>query len=79
VRFPHLLWAIENWGPHYRLAQAIGRSEARLSRCLSGRANFSSEERFAIASILGFPQEWLFEEAMPPDKKLFAETVDVRT
>jgi len=79
VKFAHLLWAIENWGPHYRLAQGIGRSEARLSRCLSGRANFSSEERLAIASILGFPEEWLFEEAMPPPKKRVAENVDVGT
>ena len=70
MKFAHLLWAIENWGPHYRLAHEIGRSEARLSRCLSGREDFSSEERSAIASILGFPLEWLFEEAMPPAKKL---------
>jgi hypothetical protein len=77
VKFPHLLWAIANWGAHYRLAQAIGRSEARLSRCLSGRANFSTDERFAIARILGFSEAWLFEEAAPPAGKRAAETLHV--
>jgi hypothetical protein len=72
VKFPHLLWAIANWGAHYRLAQAIGRSEARLSRCLSGRANFSTDERLAIARILGFSEQWLFEEAAPPAEKTVA-------
>jgi hypothetical protein len=69
VRFPHLLWAISNWGPQYRLAQSISRSEARLSRCLSGRTEFSPEEQTALSRVLGFPENWLFEEVIPPAKK----------
>lgn len=76
MKFPHLSWAISNWGPHYRLAQAVGRSEARLSRCLSGRANFSTEERIAIARILGFSEAWLFEEAAPPAGNRVAEIIE---
>jgi hypothetical protein len=44
----------------------IGRSEARLSQCLSGRTEFTPDERRAIAKALGFPEAWLFEEAAPP-------------
>jgi DNA-binding transcriptional regulator YdaS (Cro superfamily) len=77
VKHPNLLWAIKNWGAHYRLAQAIGRSEARLSRCLSGRTNFTAEERFAIARVLGFSEAWLFEEAAPPARIQIAQTVQV--
>lgn len=66
MKYPHLLWAVANWGAHYRLAQAIGRSEARLSRCLSGRAEFTLEECAALSRVLGFSESWLFEEAAPP-------------
>jgi plasmid maintenance system antidote protein VapI len=65
VKFPHLMWAISNWGPQYRLAQSISRSEARLSRCLSGRTNFTAEERAALSRVLGYSEPWLFEEATP--------------
>jgi transcriptional regulator with XRE-family HTH domain len=68
LKYPNLLWAITNWGAHYRLAQAIGRSEARLSRCLSGRTQFTAEERQTIAQALGYPAEWLFEEPQPPTR-----------
>jgi hypothetical protein len=73
MKFPHLLWAITNWGPHYRLAQAIGRSEARLSRCLSGRTNFTQEERSALSRVLRYSESWLFEEVEPPARKPFTE------
>jgi hypothetical protein len=75
VKYPHLLWAITNWGAHYRLAQAISRSEARLSRCLSGRTDFSAEERTAIARVLGFSESWLFEEATPPARAAATELI----
>jgi hypothetical protein len=65
VKYPHLLWALANWGPHYKFAQAIGKSEARLSRCLSGRTSFTSQERSEMARVLGFSEDWLFEEVEP--------------
>ncbi len=66
MNFPHLLWAITNWGPHYKLALAVGCSESRLSRCLYGRSTFTDEERASIARVLGLSEKWLFEEVEPP-------------
>jgi hypothetical protein len=66
LKYPHLLWAISNWGAHYRLAQAIGRSEARLSRCLAGRTQFTAEERAELSRVIGFSETWLFEEINLP-------------
>lgn len=67
MRFPHVAWAAAERGmPHYKLAAMLGRSEARLSRCLSGRTEFTPGERTAIARTLGFPEAWLFEEVAPP-------------
>lgn len=66
MNFPHLLWAITNWGAHYKLARAIGRSESRLSRCLYGRSTFTDEERASIARVLRLSETWLFEEVTPP-------------
>ncbi len=62
MNFPFLLWAVANWGPHYKLARAIGCSESRFSRCLYGRSTFTEEERAAIAHVLGLSESWLFEE-----------------
>ncbi len=75
MKFPHLLWAITNWGPHYKLARAIDCSESRLSRCLYGRSNFTEEESAAIARVLGLAQSWLFEEVEPPSRKSPPELV----
>lgn len=69
MNFPHLLWAVTNWGPHYRLARAIGSSESRLSRCLYGRSTFTDNERAAIARTLGLSEAWLFEEVAPPIRR----------
>ena len=69
MNFPHLLWAITNWGPHYKLARAIGCSESRLSRCLYGRSTFTDDERASIARVLGLSENWLFEEVEPPARK----------
>jgi len=44
----------------------MGCSESWLSRRLVGRTPFSSEEREAIAQVLGYPAEWLFQEPQPP-------------
>jgi hypothetical protein len=67
MRFPHIAWAAaERRMPHYKLAAMVVCSEARLSRCLSGRTEFTPDERTAIARALGFPESWLFEEVAPP-------------
>ena len=69
MRFPHVVWAAAERGiPHYKLASMIGRSEARLSRCLAGRSDFTAEEYAAIAKALGYPAEWLFQEPTPPPR-----------
>jgi hypothetical protein len=73
MKFPHLLWAIATYGAHYRLAHAIGRSEARLSRCLSGRTQFTVEERAELSRVLGFSEAWLFEAVEPPARKKLTE------
>jgi hypothetical protein len=65
MNFPHLLWALTNWGPHYKLARAVGCSESRLSRCLYGRSVFTQDERAAIARVLGRSEAWLFDEIEP--------------
>ena len=67
MKFPHVAWAAAERGiPQYKLAAMIKRSEARLSRCLSGRTPFTAEERTALSRVLGFPEGWLFEEITPP-------------
>jgi hypothetical protein len=67
MRFPNVVWAMAHRRlPQYSLAVIIERSEARLSRCLSGRADFTDNERAAISQALGFPETWLFEEVVPP-------------
>lgn len=67
MRFPHLAWAVADRGlPQYKFAAMIGSSEARLSRCLAGRGEFTADERVRISRALGFPESWLFEEVAPP-------------
>jgi hypothetical protein len=68
MRFPNLVWAIALWGPHYRLAAELSRNESWLSRRLNGRVEFDSDERQTIASVLGYPADWLFQIPVPPPK-----------
>lgn len=69
MRFPNLVWAGSHRGmPHYRLASAIGLSEARFSRGLHGRVKFTPRERTRIAEVLGFDEVWLFQEPLPPGR-----------
>jgi hypothetical protein len=67
MKFPHVAWAASQRNlAHYRVAESANMSESRFSRCLSGRADFSTEERRKISVCLGFPISWLFEEVSPP-------------
>jgi hypothetical protein len=67
MKFANVLWAITNDGrKHYRLAMAMGCTEIRFSRCLSGRSNFTSEEQGKLAQVLGYSREWLFRKVKPP-------------
>ena len=67
MRFPNLIWAIdEKRLAHYELAARVGMDASRFSRCLRGRFEFAPHERQRIAEVLGYPLDWLFEEAKPP-------------
>ena len=67
MRFPNLVWAIaQRRQAHYETAAEVGMSESRFSRCLSGRAEFSPEERQRLTDVLDYPDAWLFREVTPP-------------
>jgi hypothetical protein len=69
MRFPHLVWAIgQKRRAHYEAAAEAGASESRFSRCLAGRAEFSSLERQKLAAFLGYPADWLFQQIRPPER-----------
>lgn len=74
MRYPNLAWAIEDEGsPRYEFARRIGCTEARFSRCMNGRLDFSDGEKSRIADFLGYPLTWLFAEPAPPDRKTAGE------
>lgn len=66
MRYPNLLWAIRQGGAQFRLAAQLGESESWLSRRLTGRCDFSAEDRERVALALDYPAEWLFAEPQPP-------------
>jgi len=69
MRFPNLLWAIEDARlRHYELAARVGMETSRFSRCLRGRFDFTRDQRAKIANLLGFPEAWLFASPMPPTR-----------
>jgi hypothetical protein len=69
MKFPSLIWSIgQHRLAHYQVATSADMSESRFSRCLSGRAAFSAEERARIAALLGYPEQWLFAEITPPPR-----------
>ena len=69
MKFPNLAWAIREDGLHnYHVAAAIDLSESRFSRCLTGRSEFSSEDREKLAAFLRYPSTWLFQEIVPPKR-----------
>jgi hypothetical protein len=57
MKFPNLVWAAgQNRWAHYQIAAFADMSESRFSRCLSGRADFSSEEQRKLSMLSGIPQ-----------------------
>jgi len=67
MRFPNLAWAIADRGlTNYKLAEAINISEARFSRCVSGRLQFTDQERSKISKTLKYSAGWLFAPPSPP-------------
>jgi hypothetical protein len=81
MKFPNLVWAIRNHRmAHYQAAAKADMSESRFSRCLSGRAEFSSEERRKIGNCLGYPETWLFKEvSLPSEAPLFGDLLPDRS
>lgn len=70
MRFPNLLWAIENSRlRHYEFAIRVGIDASRFSRCMRGRFKFAPLERSTIATALGYPEKWLFQVPTPPARK----------
>jgi hypothetical protein len=68
MKYPNLSWAIaERRLTHYQVAAEANMSPTRFSRCASGRSQFSASERLTLASCLGYPAAWLFEEVSPPE------------
>jgi hypothetical protein len=71
MKFPNLVWAAgQDRRAHYQIAAAVDMSESRFSRCLSGRADFSSEEQRKLSMLLRYPSAWLFQEMNPPARVL---------
>jgi transcriptional regulator with XRE-family HTH domain len=66
VKFPNLAWAIRKRGSQFQFAAQIGESESWVSRRLTGRVEFTNEERQRIAHVLGYPVNWLFQILVPP-------------
>jgi len=72
MRFPNLVWAIEDKRlRHYEAADRAGISSFRFSRCLCGRSEFEPAERQRIVEVLGYPEAWLFARAIPPARSSF--------
>jgi transcriptional regulator with XRE-family HTH domain len=67
VKFPNIAYAADVRGlAQYQLALNARMSKYRLSRCMNGRSEFSSDERERISVALGFDESWLFERPNPP-------------
>jgi transcriptional regulator with XRE-family HTH domain len=66
MKFTNLEWAIKQRGSQFRFAAQLGQSESWLSRRLTGRSEFKTEDQRHIAELLGYPTEWLFQVIVPP-------------
>jgi transcriptional regulator with XRE-family HTH domain len=76
VTFPNLAYAVDVRGlAQYELAQRARMSESRLSRCMNGRSEFSSDERERISVVLALDESWLFERPSLPKPRHFESEV----
>lgn len=78
MHYPNLLWAVRQSGSQFQLAAVLGESESWLSRRLTGRVDFATEDRVRIAQALGYPDEWLFQTPTPPSRQIEAQTDPIR-
>lgn len=69
MHFPNLLWAIRQAGSQFQLAAKLDESESWISRRLTGRCDFSAEDRERVAQALGYPTSWLFQTPTPPTRQ----------
>jgi len=44
-------------------------SESAFSRGLTGRRDFTAEEKRMIADFLGYDMSWLFQPITPPERR----------
>jgi hypothetical protein len=67
MKYPNLAWACSQARlANYEVAARAEMSESRFSRCLTGRFEFSEEEKNRLAKCLGYPSSWLFQAIQPP-------------
>ncbi len=76
MKFLNLVWAIREHGSQFRFAAALGESESWLSRRLTGRVEFTAEERERLAKALGYPTAWLFQTPEPPTRNASAGLIE---
>jgi transcriptional regulator with XRE-family HTH domain len=77
VRFPNLAWAIRRHGSQFQFAAQLRESESWVSRRLSGRVEFTDNDRERVAEILGYPANWLFQPPKPPARSQSAQLAHV--
>ena len=77
MKFPNLAWAIRERGSQFQFAARLGESESWISRRLTGRIEFTEEERRRIADTLGYPARWLFQAPEPPSLEQSARPAHV--
>jgi transcriptional regulator with XRE-family HTH domain len=75
MKYLNLAWAIRQRGSQFRFALLLGESESWLSRRLTGRVDFTAEERDRVAQALGYPADWLFQAPSPPTSTQIGEPI----
>jgi transcriptional regulator with XRE-family HTH domain len=75
MKYLNLAWAIREQGSQFRFALSLGESESWLSRRLTGRVEFTPEERERVAHALGYPTHWLFQKPEPPMRNTSTELI----
>lgn len=74
--FPNLLWILRlERIPQWLLAETVGISAAALSLKLAGRMSFLEMERARVAQIVGYREQWLFQQLAPPESERITRTV----